>query len=393
MPRVSVIIPAYNADRYVGQAIQSILDQTFGAFEIIVVDDGSTDRTREVVSTFDDPRIRYAYQDNRGPAAARNTGIEIAAGAYIAPLDADDLAQPHRLAAQLEYLEADPSLSVVGSGYLWIDEQGNQIPWDNHSWQRWPELNQIRDWLFDCPFVPSATMFRRAAWEDVGGFDEGLIGPEDWNFWMRLVLTGHRMAWHRDVVCLYRHRRDSVSHDAERMLANCAKAVRRIMEYPGFPPDLLEAGNQGLAIRYVDGTKRLYTSALWEQGKAALGEALALDPNLIAGQPSRIEDELINAALDPLTPQPVDFVKTVFRHLPDNARPLLGRQQYMLTRCHVELFARGLQRRDLAAIWTHLGPVIASLPHWLLQRSMRAFVVRAVYNRAQRLVDRLGWRK
>lgn len=392
-PKVSVIIPAYNAERFLAETIQSALGQTYQDFEVIVVDDGSTDGTREVVAAFDDPRIRYTYQDNRGPAAARNTGIAAATGEYIAPLDADDLALPHRFATQIGILEAHPTLAVVGSGYVWIDEEGRDVPWDNHSWQKWPELNQIRDWLFDCPFVPSATMFRRAAWEDIGGFDEGLIGPEDWNFWMRLVLGGHQMGWHKEVVCLYRHRRDGVSHDAERYTANCAKALRGIMKHPNFPPTLLEAGRQGLALRYVDGTKRLYTSGLWEQGKEALGEALALDPGLIEGQPSRIEDELINAALDPLTPEPIAFLEIVFQHLPAGAEPLRARQQYILTRCHVELLARGLGHRDPGGIRRHLGPVLSNLARWMFQRSTWAFVERAVGNRVSAVTDRVRGRR
>jgi hypothetical protein len=251
-------------------------------------------------------------------------------------------------------------------------------------------LNQIRDWLFDCPFVPSATMFRRAAWEDVGGFDEELTGPEDWHFWMRLVLKGHRMVWHKDVVCLYRYRRGSVSHDAGRMMANCAEALRRIIEYPGFPPALQGTGQQGLALRYLDGAKRLYTSGLWAQGKEALEEALTLYPDLIEGQPSRVEDELFNAAVDPLSPSPILFLETLFHHLPDNAYRLHARQPYMLTRCHAELLVRGLERRDPPLIRQHLGPAIARLPRWMLRRDTWAILARAVHNRSKRAAERIG---
>jgi glycosyltransferase involved in cell wall biosynthesis len=389
MPQVSVIIPCYNAERFLEETIQSVLDQTCQDFEVIAVDDGSTDRTHEMVTGFDDPRIRYIYQENQGPAAARNTGIAAASGEYIAPLDADDLALPHRLAAQLAVLQADAALSVVGSGYVWMDRQGQDVPWDSHSWQKWPELNQIHNWLFDCPFVPSATMFRRTAWEDVGGFDEELIGPEDWNFWMRLVLKGHRMAWHQDVVCRYRYRRGSVSQDAQRMTENCARALRRVMAHPNFPDNLLQAGKEGLAIRYVDGTKRLFTSGLWEQGQTALKEALTLDPRLLEGLPSRIEDELMNAALDPLMTDPLLFLESVFNYLPDNAQSLLTRQRHMLTRCHVELVDRGLRHRDLGLVRRHVTPVIAALPRWLLNRGTWAFILRAMHNRASRVVDRI----
>ena len=381
VPLVSVIIPCYNAERFLAETISSVLGQTFRDIEVIAVDDGSTDRTREIVTQFDDPRIRYMYQKNSGPAAARNTAIRAAMGEYIAPLDADDLALPHRLAAQLGVLEARPELSVVSSGYEWIDEQGRLVPWNNHSWQRWPELNDIGPWLFDCPFVPSATMFRRDAWEDVGGFDEELIGPEDWSFWMRLVLAGHRLGWHRDVVCLYRHRSGSVSQNAERQMAMCAKTLLRVMEHPDFPPTLLEAGQQALAIRYVDGAKRLYTSGLWSQGQAALKQALALDPRLMAGQPCRIEDELINAALDPLIPNPISFLQSVLSHLPEEARSLPARQQYLLSRCHVELFAQGVGRRDMKLLRDHWRPAVAAVPRWSLDPGARAFIARAIHNR------------
>lgn len=386
MPRVSVIMPAYNAVRFLSEAVDSVLKQTFQDFELIVVDDGSTDRTRDVVAEFFDPRIHYIYQDNRGPAAARNAGIAAARGEFIAPLDSDDLALPHRLTTQMSYLEAEPALSVVGSGYEWIDEQGQRIPWNNHSWQKYPELNDLKDWLFDCPFVPSATMFRRTAWEDVNGFDEELIGPEDWNFWMRLVLKGHRMTWQHDVVCLYRHRQDSVSQNAQQQTANCAKALRRIMADPSFPPTLLRVGEQGLAIRYVDGTKRLYTSGLWNEGKTALEEALRLDPGLLEGQPSRVEDELISACMDPLVDDPVFLLLSIFQNLPANGLVLRDRRRHMLARCHLESLVRGLGRRDIILVRKHLLPTAVMLPQQLCDHSTWAFVRRAIENRLRRLI-------
>ena len=392
-PLVSIIIPCYNAERFLAETISSMLGQTCQDIELIAVDDGSTDRTREIVTQFDDPRIRYIYQENRGPAAARNTGIRAAKGDYIALLDADDLALPHRLAAQLGVLEAHPELSVVSSGYEWIDDQGRLVPWNNHSWQRWPELNDIGPWLFDCPFVPSATMFRRDAWEDVGGFDEELIGPEDWSFWMRLVLAGHRMEWHRDVVCLYRHRNDSVSQSAERQTVMCAKTLLRVMEHPDFPPSLLEAGQQAVALRYVDGTKRLYTSGLWPQGQAVLKQALTLDPRLMAGQPCRIEDELMSAALDPLIADPISFLRSELGHLPEEAQALCARQGYMLSRCHLELLARGVHRRDLGLLRGHWRPVITALPGWAFDPGAWAFVVRAIRNRLAAVRNRIKRRR
>ncbi len=393
MPRISIVIPCYNAQRYLRGAIDSVLGQTFQDLEIVVVDDGSTDGTRELVAGVQDERLRYIYQENRGPAAARNHGIAAAQGEYIALLDADDLALPRRLEGQLAVLEAAPDLAVVGSGYVWIDEEGRRLSWATHSWQAYPELNAFRNWLFDCPFVPSATMFRRVAWRDVGGFDEELTGPEDWNFWMRLALHGCRMTWHREVVCLYRHRPDSLSEDAERMSAHSAEAVRRIMQHPKFPPELFDAAQQGLAVRYVDGSKRLYRAGLWSQGRAALQKAVDLDPTLLRDQPSRLEDELVSAALDPLVADPIQFLASLFDHLPPSALELTARQRHVLTRGRVELLVRGLRYGKPSLVRQHLGPALVRLPGWLLDAGTRATIVRALRGRRQAAAARLWGRR
>lgn len=388
MPQISVVVPCYNGERFLGEALQSILDQSYQDFELIVVDDGSTDRSSQIVKQFDDPRLRYIYQQNRGPGAARNRGSALAQGRYLAYLDDDDVALAHRLATQVSVLQADPSLSVVGSGYVWVDEQGQRIPWRNHSWQRTPELNSIREWLFDCPFVPSATMLRRSAWEDVGGFDEQLRCADDWNFWMRLVLTGHRMAWHPDIVCLYRWSSGTLSHNAMRMASDSPEALRRVLDRPDFPLHLRGIGRHAMALRHVDGAKRLYTARLWEEGRLALEQALTLNPHLLDGLPSRIEDELVAACLDPLVAAPISVLASMFDHLPANAQPLASHRQRMLTRCHVELLARGFRQRDYGLVWQHSLPVVLRLPRWTYDRGMWAVALRAIRNRRRATVGR-----
>ncbi len=127
MPIVSVIIPAYNQASYLGAAIRSVLEQSHQDFELIVVDDGSTDETASVCGQFDDARIRYLYQDNAGLSAARNTGLHCCQGAYITFLDADDLFLPGKLRLLLDTMEADPSLGLVAGQAIPIDEDGRQI--------------------------------------------------------------------------------------------------------------------------------------------------------------------------------------------------------------------------------------------------------------------------
>ena len=126
MPTVSVVIPTYNRALMVKEAIQSVLDQTYSDFEIIVVDDGSTDDTREVVTAFAD-KVRYVFQENSGRSNARNRAIHMARGRYIAFLDSDDLYMPHKLDMQVACMEKVPEFGMVYSTAVCIDEQGNDL--------------------------------------------------------------------------------------------------------------------------------------------------------------------------------------------------------------------------------------------------------------------------
>ena len=123
MIRVSVIIPAYNGDRYISAAIDSVLAQTYGKYEIIVVDDGSTDNTSEVIKQYGD-RVNYLSQSNQGVAASRNLGLAAARGEYIAFLDQDDVFLPHKLSTQVALLDRDSALGIVNSGWQIVDERG-----------------------------------------------------------------------------------------------------------------------------------------------------------------------------------------------------------------------------------------------------------------------------
>jgi glycosyltransferase involved in cell wall biosynthesis len=381
MARITLLMPCYNAERFIGQAIQSVLDQSYQDFEIVVVDDGSTDGSVEVVEKFQDPRIRLLTQANGGPGKARNTGARATTGEFLALLDADDLALPHRFASQLAILQADPQLSVVASGYAWIDEAGASLPWPHHSWQHAPDPNDLANWLVDCPFVPSATMLRRRAWEDVGGFEEDLPGTEDWNLWMRLVVTGHRMTWQQEVVCLYRRTSSAMSENAGRTLANSLEALRRVMARADFPANLLPLAQRGLAIRHLDGAKRLYRSGMWEEGKANLEQAILLDPGLIVGRPCRVEDEIVSASLEPLVADPIDFLRSVFRYLPANSGSVQAREKDIMARARLELLARGVQNGQYARVFKQWAPELARHPGWVANRGVWAALERAAKNR------------
>ncbi|MEI6669947.1 MAG: glycosyltransferase family A protein [Acidobacteriota bacterium] len=188
-PRVSVVIPTFNRAHQVYEAIESALAQTWRAAEVIVVDDGSTDNTREVVARYRD-RVRYIYQENRGVSAARNAGIRIVQGSHIAFLDSDDLWVPGKLEAQMALFAEHPELGLVSCHSRFVDVHGVPTQGDPSAIE--PPIAEGRpllrrlllgNWLSG----GSNAVVRRAPLDAVGGFDERLSCAEDWDMWIRIA--------------------------------------------------------------------------------------------------------------------------------------------------------------------------------------------------------------
>ena len=193
MPKVSVIIPTHNRAHFIADTIQSVLDQTFSDFEIIVVDNESTDNTKQVVDGFKDSRIKYIYQENRGVANARNNGIKASSGEYIAFLDSDDMWLPENLELKVKMLDSYPDAALVSSDYYIFDsDTGANLGrfWDNRPFRHLLKLDKgVRQPLaFATLLTPSVVMARRRIFiDEVGYFDESLQFSEDWDIWLRIL--------------------------------------------------------------------------------------------------------------------------------------------------------------------------------------------------------------
>jgi glycosyltransferase involved in cell wall biosynthesis len=202
-PLVSVIIPAYNAEEFIAQAIQSVVAQTYRSHEIIVVDDGSTDKTRDILKEFDG-QIRCVYQENRGPSAARNAGINLAQGRYICFLDADDLWTPDKLEVQFAFMEANPDIAFVFSDHEEFNEEGvvlSSFLGEKHkTFSSFPIVAGCLENAFgklvleNCISTPTV-MVRKTCLEKTGLFDEEIWSVEDRDLWLRI-------AAHCNVACL-----------------------------------------------------------------------------------------------------------------------------------------------------------------------------------------------
>jgi glycosyltransferase involved in cell wall biosynthesis len=186
MPLVSVIIPTYNRADLLPEAIRSVLSQTITDFELIIVDDGSSDDTRQLVETFADPRIRYIYQENKGISGAMNTGLGAARGDYIARLDSDDRWLPTILAEQLAIFEAHPEIGIVYAKAQAMDINGNPMAQTLGAPGHFPGQT-FKSLLYGDFGSAISTLVRRECYERIGGYDTHLKANEDWDVWIRLA--------------------------------------------------------------------------------------------------------------------------------------------------------------------------------------------------------------
>jgi len=178
-------MPVYNGERFLREAVDSILSQTFTDFEFIIIDDGSTDDTADILRLYaqQDKRIRLHHQTNQGIVAALNTGLGMARGKYLARMDADDISLPGRFAAQVDFLEAHPDVGALGCSVQVMDRESVL----SSIW-RVPTEHGVLKWqtCFSCPLMHPTVMMRREVVERVGGYDPGMEHAEDYDLWRRL---------------------------------------------------------------------------------------------------------------------------------------------------------------------------------------------------------------
>jgi glycosyltransferase involved in cell wall biosynthesis len=243
-PTVSVVIATYNYARYLRTALESVRRQTLPSFEVVVVDDGSTDPTPQVVRPFlADPRVRYERTEHRGVAAAKNAGVRLARAPLVAFLDADDVWMRTKLARQVALFRDDPELGVAYTRRWLIDEQGRRLEYEQPPLFR----GRVLDELFRTNFVCfSSAMVRRAVLDDAGPFDEGLALAVDYDLWLRVALRS-RFDYVDEPLVEYRTGHVNLSSRTEERLATVLDIMHRFLDEQG-GRDVLNPA----AIRYAE---------------------------------------------------------------------------------------------------------------------------------------------
>lgn len=250
-PQITVLMPAYNAGKYIAEAIASVLGQTFGDFELLIVNDGSTDDTLNIIQSFDDKRIRIISQSNQGVAMALNTGLKYAKAGYVARFDADDICMPQRLQKQFDFLEANPEHILVGSDVDYIIDNNDFL---FHFKCLAHSHTEIMERLyFYCPFVHPAVMYKKDVVLSVGGYPDAAHNFEDYMLWVAIAGKGkfHNL---NESLIKYRLNPQSVTID-ERWRGRRFRELKRKAVINGVISD--DEGNELLEIIKRQDVKRI----------------------------------------------------------------------------------------------------------------------------------------
>lgn len=245
MPLISVIIPVYNGEKTIQETIESVLNQTFQDWELLIINDGSQDATLEIVEGIQDSRIKVFSYTNAGQATSRNRGFSYSVGEFVAFLDADDLWTPDKLDAQLQALQANPQAAVAYSWTDSIDEAGQFLRQGSHI----NLTGEVYKYLLLMNFLENGSnpLIRRHALNEVGDFDASVTPAEDWDMWLRLAAHYEFVAV-PSVQVLYRISSNSASVNVWNMEVSGLRVIEKAFAI--VPPSLHPLKRQSLGNHY-----------------------------------------------------------------------------------------------------------------------------------------------
>ena len=256
-PKVTVLMPAYNSEKYIAEAIASVLNQSFVAFELLIINDGSTDATADIIQSFSDERIRIIYQNNGGVASALNTGLTHARGEYIARFDADDICMDSRLQIQADFLDTNPEYVMVGSDAEYILENGDHL--FNFRCIAHSHEGILEKLYLYCPFIHSSVMYRREDVLAAGGYSIHAHSFEDYLLWTQLSKKG-QLANLKIPLIKVRYNPSSITID-EKWRGRRFKHIKRTAIRNGFIKK--NSGDEILTILNKQDTKRYKTASYY----------------------------------------------------------------------------------------------------------------------------------
>lgn len=275
--KVTVVITTYNRSNYLKFAIDSVLNQTYDNFELIIVDDGSTDDTKQVVESYKDERIIYHYQKNAGQNLARNKGMELAKGKYIAHLDSDDIWMPDKLEKQVKILERYPDIGLVYCGTVLIDENNNitgKQPLITYSGNVIKQLI-MTNFLYNgsCP------LFRKNCLEKAGYFDKTFKRMTDWDFYLQMAIH-YKFHGINEYLLKYRIHNETMSKDFKSYETYGIQILEKFFNSHHLDDEYLKYKNRAIALRYRYLGRRFLDNNQLSQAREYFKQALKTDYSL-----------------------------------------------------------------------------------------------------------------
>ena len=310
--KIAVIIPAYNQAQYLTKAIQSVLEQTLPDFELIVVDDGSTDETRQLLDGIRDNRLRVIHQSNAGLPSARNTGLQKSSASLVTFLDSDDYFLPDKLEILSMYLEEHPEIGLVAGKAKYIDHAGNAMVRPESP----PVPLSMHALLLENPICVSGIMLRREWLKRVGAFDETLRACEDWDLWLRLLAAGCPMAWVDHPVVAYRIHPGQMTGQAQRMQKAIFTVLDKFFAEQRLPDEIVARKNDAYASAMVHSAAFAYLSGEYEVGSSNLAEAIRLSPAFKDNHYKKLLGLLVGWSYDPRSSDPAAFLQQIIANPP-----------------------------------------------------------------------------
>jgi glycosyltransferase involved in cell wall biosynthesis len=313
MPLISVIVPVYNGEKTIQETIESVLNQTFTDFELIVINDGSQDATLDVVSSIQDSRLKLFSYPNAGISTTRNRGVYHAVGEYISFIDADDLWTPDKLKAQFNALQANSQAAVAYSWTHYIDECSQPLNQGSYMTVNGDVYAKLL--LIDFVASGSNPLIRRQSLTEVGGFDQSLSTSADWDMWLRLAARYHFVAVPSPQI-LYRISMNSMSSNVYKQEAESLQVIEKA--FTQAPDSLAYLKQFSLANLYKSLTFRALERCSGQQGGFTavryLWHAFRTDPSLIR---ARVIWKVLFkiAVVTLLPPQQAQFLLTKLKQL------------------------------------------------------------------------------
>lgn len=378
MTKVSVLIGTYNRANLVVTAIKSALQQPLHDLEVVVVDDGSGDSTREAINNLGDARIRYIYQENRGFPYALNRGFQVSTGEYIGIIGDDDGYVHDGLAPLVELLDRSPEIGLAAGGYNLVDESGQMVG-ESKPWQSFPHLD-LPTLLTTMPFLEQSMLVRRQWVEKIAGFDEKLVGgSEDWDFFIRLALAGCRMAWVKSVVSNYCVRTLSSYIQSSRLEESVLYILEKAFNSPAMPENILLRRSHVYHTAYLNMAEHLYSLRQYELGGKYLERVIQLDPGLTERGGQRLAALIAQWSFGwRAANSPQDYRANLIDHLPAAAANIPSFRQKVAAEAAVIRLYRAYGQRDKKAVQSAGLDILRNDPRRILDRGVLSVLSRSI---------------